>query len=407
MLYDCIVIGAGAAGLMAAGEAARQGLSVLALEGNRQPGAKLLLCGGGRCNATNVRVTEKDYYSSCRHTLRHVLRHFSTADAVKFFADNGAPLECADDGCYFSADNRARTVLDALLSFCRKNGVQMMCNNRVRSIEFKSDVFYVQGTQDVYAARTLLVATGGLSYPATGCDGSGYTFARHFGHRLIEPRPALTPLIAGDEAFSSLAGIVVPLRLSLWAQGRKLAVSEGPFLFTHNGFSGPSVLEIASAWLACRQEGGGLRADFFPSQKDEEIDFLLGHAPQPSLKNVITRSLPERLAVVLLALAKVDGRLPALSGRLTREEKRSLGTVLRALPLPVRDVAGYAKAEITSGGVDLKEVNGADLESRLQRGLFFAGEVLDVNGRIGGFNLHWAWASGVAAARAIIKRCGS
>ncbi len=407
MLYDCIVVGAGAAGLMAAGEVVHQGLSVLVLEGNRQPGAKLLLCGGGRCNATNVRVTEKDYYSSCRHTLKHVLRHFSTTDTLRFFAANGAPLECAEDGCYFSADNKARTVLDALLRYCQQGGVQLLCNNRVRSLEVQNGVFHVFGMQEVFTARTLLVATGGLSYPATGCDGSGYIFARNFGHKLVDPRPALTPFIAGDEVFSSLAGIVVPLRLSLWAQGRKLAVSEGPFLFTHNGFSGPSVLEIASAWLDCRQEGGELRADFFSSQKDEGIDFLLGHAPQPSLKNVITRTLPERLAVVLLALAKVDGRLPALSGRLTREEKRSLGTALRALPLPVRDVAGYAKAEITSGGVDLKEVKGADLESRFQEGLFFAGEVLDVNGRIGGFNLHWAWASGIAAARAITRRCRS
>jgi predicted Rossmann fold flavoprotein len=392
---------------MAAGEVVHQGLSVLVLEGNRQPGAKLLLCGGGRCNATNVRVTEKDYYSSCRHTLKHVLRHFSTTDTLRFFAANGAPLECAEDGCYFSADNKARTVLDALLRYCQQGGVQLLCNNRVRSLEVQNGVFHVFGMQEVFTARTLLVATGGLSYPATGCDGSGYIFARNFGHKLVDPRPALTPFIAGDEVFSSLAGIVVPLRLSLWAQGRKLAVSEGPFLFTHNGFSGPSVLEIASAWLDCRQEGGELRADFFSSQKDEGIDFLLGHAPQPSLKNVITRTLPERLAVVLLALAKVDGRLPALSGRLTREEKRSLGTALRALPLPVRDVAGYAKAEITSGGVDLKEVKGADLESRFQEGLFFAGEVLDVNGRIGGFNLHWAWASGIAAARAITRRCRS
>lgn len=407
MLYDCIIIGAGPAGLMAAGNMAREGLRVLVLEGSRQPGAKLLMCGGGRCNATNVRVTDKDYHSSCRHTLRHVLRHFSTADALGFFAGNGAPLECADDGCYFSADNKARTVLEALLSYARKSGAEIMCSNRVRSVAFKDDVFYIQGSPEVYSARNLLVATGGLSYPATGCDGSGYAFARHFGHNLIEPCPALTPLLAGNDVFAALAGIVVPLRLSLWAQGRKLAVREGPFLFTHNGFSGPVVLEIACDWLSCRQQGGELKADFFPSQNNEGVEFLLGQPPQPSLKNVITRILPERLAAVLLEQAKVDGSVPALSGRLTRKEKGSLGMVLRALPLPVRDVAGYAKAEITRGGVDLREVNGADLESRFQKGLFFAGEVLDVDGRIGGFNLHWAWASGVAAARAIIRRCRS
>jgi len=403
-IYDLIIVGAGAAGLMAAAEAGKLKLKVLVLEGKSEPGAKLLMCGGGRCNATNVKITEKDFSSGCEHTLRHVLKGFSTQDAVRFFERWRAPLELQDDGCYFSADGEARTVLKALLGAAAGNGAVLRYNSKVMSIAAQDGVFNVVVVDCIERARAVLITTGGLSYPATGSDGSGYKLAELFGHRLIPSRPALSPLVSPSDVFSSLSGIVVNVELSLWAEGRKLYRFCGPLLFTHHGFSGPVALEISRPWLDAKSKGGEIRVDFFPDSKEAGVEFCFEGAGQRSLKNILMAHLPERLVLILLHQAGVDAaRRPGMS-EVTKKDRQALERALRAFPLPVRDVIGYPRAEITSGGVDLNELKGASLESRLQEGLYFAGEVVDVDGRIGGFNLHWAWASAVSAARAIAKK---
>ncbi len=402
--YDLIIIGAGAAGLMAAAEGAKLKLKVLVLEGQKEPGTKLLMCGGGRCNATNVKVSEKDYHAGCAHTLRHVLKGFSTGDALGFFEQWGAPMALQEDGCYFSADNSARTVLKSLTGAAAGNGAQVRCGARVSSVAFQDGCFNVVAGGSVERARAVLVTTGGLSYPVTGSDGSGYQFAENFGHQVVATRPALTPLSTESEIFTSLSGIVVNAGLSLWVEHRKVHAVQGPLLFTHHGFSGPVALEISRAWIDARSRNGKVRADFFPDVKNDGVDFLFQGAGQKSLKNLLGTRLPERLVLILLGQAGVDGsKRPGMS-EVGKNDRHSLERVLRAFTLPVKDAAGYPKAEITAGGVDLKELKGASLESRLQEGLYFAGEVVDVDGRIGGFNLHWAWASGVSAARAIAKR---
>ncbi|MBF0388243.1 MAG: aminoacetone oxidase family FAD-binding enzyme [Candidatus Omnitrophica bacterium] len=398
--WDLIIVGAGAAGLMAAAEASRLKLKVLVLEGQKDPGLKLLMCGGGRCNATNVKVTDKDYSAGCAHTLRHVLKHFSSEDAVRFFEQWGAPLALQEDGCYFSADGNARTVLKALLSAAAAGGARLRTEARVTAITAQDGGFNVVVNEDCETTRRVLITTGGRSYPATGSDGSGYGFAECFGHRIIAPRPALTPLLAGAETFTSLSGIVVPAGLSLWAAGKKEHSVKGPLLFTHHGFSGPVALEMSRAWVDARARQGAVRVDFFPDERREGAEFLFQDEAQKSLKTCLAARLPERLAVALLHAAGVDGLKRPGKSEVSRSDRRALERVLRACPLPVKDTMGYAKAEITAGGVDLKELKGAALESRLQAGLYFAGEVLDVDGRIGGFNLHWAWASAAAAARA-------
>ncbi len=405
MVYDLIIIGGGAAGLMAAAEASRLKLRALVLEGGAHPGVKLLMCGGGRCNATHVKVTEKDYSCGCVHVLRHVLNGFSNQDAVRFFEQWGAPLALQDDGCYFSADGKARTVLSALLAAIRGNGAELRCGAKVHSIAVQDNIFNVTGGGFIEQARFVLVTTGGLSYPSTGSDGSGYVLAERFGHRLVPRRPALTPFITFGDVFASLSGIVVQVRLSLWVAGRKIKTIQGPLLFTHHGFSGPVALEMGRAWLDAHSSGGEVKADFLPELEADGLKVVFRAAGQRSLKNVLGELLPERLVVLLLSMASVDGlKRPGMS-ELTRDEKHSLERALRAETLPVKDTAGYAKAEITAGGVDLNELKGASLESRLQEGLYFAGEVVDVDGRIGGFNLQWAWSSAVSAVRAIARKC--
>jgi predicted Rossmann fold flavoprotein len=403
-VHDLIIIGAGAAGLMAAAEASRSGLDVLVLEGQREPGLKILISGGGRCNVTNARLSEKDYSSGCAHTLRHVLKTFTPAQAVDFFERWGAPLALQGTGEFFSADDKARTVRDALVRAAEEGGTRVACGWRVNSLAVQDGAFNVIGQELIECARAVLVTTGGLSYPATGSDGAGYSLAAMFGHKIVPTRPALTPFIASEDIFSNLTGIVVPVRLSLWAEGRKLRSVEGPLLFTHNGFSGPAPMEMSGHWLAFKDKPGcGVSVDFMPEMKGDGIEFLFDpSSAKRSVKNVVARFLPERLAAVLIESAGLDTRL--FSGELGQKDKKALAGLLRGCVLPIQGTMGYDKAEVTGGGVDLKELKGATLESRLQEGLYFAGEVVDVDGRIGGFNLHWAWASAVAAARAIAKK---
>ncbi|MBF0330973.1 MAG: aminoacetone oxidase family FAD-binding enzyme [Candidatus Omnitrophica bacterium] len=403
-INDLIIIGAGAAGLMAAAEASQAGLRVLVLEGQREPGLKILITGGGRCNVTNARISEKDFNAGCSHTLRHVLKTFPPRQAVDFFEKWGAPLALQETGEFFSGDNKARTVRDALIRAVEHGGARILCDRKVSAMATQDGQFNVVAGHDVFVGKNVLVTTGGLSYPATGSDGSGYHLAESFGHLILPTHPALVPLVAARQVLAHLSGITLPVRLALWAQGRKLKVIEGPLLFTHNGFSGPAPMEMAGPWLAVKaQTGSMINCDFLPQIKGDGIDFVLDPSvARRSVKNIISGFLPERLVLVLLEEAGVDSHRLAID--LSNEDKRSIGRMLRAYPLPVADVMGYSKAEVTAGGVDLKELKGATLESRLQQGLFFAGEVVDVDGRIGGFNLQWAWASGIAAARAIVKK---
>ena len=400
---DLIIVGGGAAGLMAAAEAGRLGRRALVLEGQPTPARKLLICGGGRCNATHARVSEADYGAGCRHTLRHVLKTWSVDDTLRFFADYGAPLRRQKDDQYFSADDRARTVLDALLAAVGAGGAELRCDAKVRGVRAEADGFAVELGGETLRAPTLLLTTGGLSYPTLGSDGDGYAFARAFGHAIVPTRPALAPLVASEPVYKNLSGVSTDVRLTLRADGRRLAVADGPLLFTHRGFSGPAVLAISRDWTDARPDGR-LHADFLPDLPGDGLADLLDGSGRRTLRTVLKTRLPERLADRLIERADLDGA--ARIGDLRKAERARLATILRDLPLPVSADGGWAKAEVTAGGVDLKSVRGAALESRHRPGLFFAGEVLDVDGRLGGFNLQWAWASGVAAARGAVARLG-
>lgn len=396
--YDLIIIGAGAAGLMAAQEAARFGLSVLVLEGKPSAGGKILLSGGGRCNATNAVVTEKDFNSGCPRTVRHVLEHFPPDKAVRFFEERGAPLKLEEDGKYFSSAGDAGVILRALLRAAEDAGAWIEYQRRVESVRCHDGLFRVAGNRFASEGRSLLIATGGLSYPATGSDGFGHALAKQFGHRIVPLIPALTSFKTNDALWRSLSGMAVPVRLTLWAGGRKVIEKEGPLLFTHEGFSGPVVLDMSRHWgVAQMEKDVGITIDFLP--QGPELHFKRRH-----LKNAFAEVLPQRLVEVLLKKTQINGTKQYFNMRAAQRDM--LDKILRSCPLPVSGVMGWGKAEVTAGGVDLNELKGASLESKPQSGLFFTGEVLDVDGRVGGFNLHWAWASGVAAASGVLKRKG-
>jgi predicted Rossmann fold flavoprotein len=407
MIWDVAIAGAGAAGLMAAIGCRRQGLAVLLLDSKEKIGAKILMSGGTRCNVTNQRVSDRDFETETRHSVRHVLAHFSPEDAVRFFRGLGVRVIPEAGGKFFPSTHSARTVLNALLREIMRLGVRLEAPRKVTEVRAEGGVFTLRGAGFSHRARNVILATGGLSYPGTGSDGSGYPMAQSFGHSLIPTSPALTPLVTDDLDWKQLTGISLPVRLTLRVAGKIRNVGEGDFLFTHFGFSGPSVLDMSRHWI--RSEGEKkLEANFLPAEKEDAFRTLLAEAGQKtaakSLRSFLAERLPERLVETLLAKHALARDL-ALA-RLKREDRERLLRALFHAPLSVTAAVGYVKAEVTAGGVDFREVDASTLESKLQPGLFFAGEILDVDGHIGGYNFQWAWASGVVAARGVAKRCG-
>ena len=404
--WDVIIIGAGPAGLMAAIPCAEGGLRTLVLDSQKTIGAKLLLSGGGRCNVTNLKVSEKDYQTGGPRTVRNILRSFPPERTLAFFKELGVEMILEEGTKYFPEQQSAKVILQALLQVSQRAGVIIQTGKRVKTVFKERKIFRVLGEDFECSAKTLVIATGGLSYPGTGSDGSGYTLAKSLGHRIVPTTPALTPFITEDPGWKTLAGITLPVRLSVIADGKKVARSEGAFLFTHRGFSGPAVLDISGPWLRSQAEQKDLIVNFLPAHREADLSaewarWVTKH-PDRSWKRSLTQYFPERLAEVLLKKSRIDPR-----SRLDQVSKRERESFIRSLlycPLEVSGTQGYEKAEATAGGVDLQEVDAKTLESNLCAKLFFAGEILDVDGRIGGFNFQWAWASGTVVGQAINRK---
>lgn len=404
--WDVIIIGAGPAGLMAAIPCAESGLRTLILDSQPTIGAKLLISGGGRCNVTNVEVTENDYQSGAPRTVRNILRAFPPERTLTFFKEIGVEMVVEEGTKYFPREQSAKFLLQALLQLVCRVGVIIQTGKKVKAVSKDDQTFHVSGEGFEYTARTLVIATGGLSYPGTGSDGSGYALAKAFGHKITSTTPALTPLMSDDPDWTGLAGITLPVKLSMVADGKKTAQSEGALLFTHTGFSGPAVLDISGPWLRTEAKEKSLAVNFLPDRRESDLpgEWTRWNAEYPDRgwKRLLTRYVPERLAEVLLKKAGVDPQ--SRFDQISRVERESLIRLLFNFPLHVSGAFGYEKAEVTSGGVDLEKVDSKTLESTVCPRLFFAGEVLDVDGRIGGFNFQWAWASGTVVGRTIVER---
>ncbi len=409
MIWDVTVVGAGAAGLMTAIMAKRAGIpSVLLLDSKARIGAKILMSGGTRCNVTNQSITEKDFHTEQKNILKSVLKFFPSEKAVDFFKGLGVEVVLEEGGKYFPETHSGRTILEVLTREVERLGIRLENPRKVTQLRYRDSLFEVAGNDFSYQTRLVVLTTGGLSYPATGSDGGGYEIAKTFGHRIVNTAPSLTPLCSKDRDFQKLSGLSLPARLTLWADGVKSAVYEGDFLFTHFGFSGPVVLNISRHWIREKEKQHEVRleASFVPTEKEESFreTFLqqVSKNPNKTLKNFLTRYLPQRLAEAFLKKAGLpeDG----FFHQVKKEQRQMLRKFLFACPLEIQGTLGYQKAEVTAGGVDLAGVERQTLESKLQPGLFFAGEILDVDGRIGGFNFQWAWSSAAVVAAGLAKK---
>lgn len=398
-----VIIGAGAAGLMAAIWAADGPRPVLLLEGSDRPGKKILISGGGRCNVLPAKAEPEDFHTDgSLHTLAKILRAWPQDQVRGFFEEAlGVPLALeAESGKLFPAANRAQAVLDALLGAARLGGVALHTGARVADLRPDGSGWRVvlEDGRALLAGRVVL-ATGGLSVPATGSDGAGLQIAKGLGHTVIPPYPALAPLTSDTPAHHALAGLSLPVSLSTpLPGGKRLCHTAGGFLFTHRGYSGPAVLNISH--LAVRSTlVTGPRAPIWVQWTGlgaAAWDALLRTRKGP-LFPLLRDPLSGRLAQLLLAetgLSEVEG------SQLRREDRGRLVEALTHYELPWTGHEGFKTAEVTGGGIPLNEVDPATLESRIVPGLYLCGEMLDAFGPIGGYNFLWAWVTGRIAGQA-------
>ncbi|MFP5237401.1 MAG: NAD(P)/FAD-dependent oxidoreductase [Acidobacteriota bacterium] len=395
--FDVVVIGAGAAGLMCAAQAGQRGRRVALLEHNAQPGRKILISGGGRCNFTNLHCAPDRFLSENPHFAKSALALYEPRHFIELVERYGIAWHEKTLGQLF-CDRSAVQILDMLRAECGRGKVELVLNARDVKIERGSDGFTVECAQGELRAGAVVIATGGLSIPKLGATGFGYDVARQFGLRIVPPRPALVPLVlGGDEArWTELAGVSAEVVAHAGeTKGRRAAPRfREKMLVTHRGLSGPAVLQASSYWRA----GEALTMDFAPglAAKAKLLGPLLEQGARrdvAAMRQALHAVLPQRLAAFLAEAGAPEGwtnaALEAAERRLRAWEFHPVGT------------EGFEKAEVTAGGVNTDDLQARTMEARNVPGLFFIGEVVDVTGHLGGFNFQWAWASAMAAARAL------
>ncbi|MBF0460230.1 MAG: NAD(P)/FAD-dependent oxidoreductase [Magnetococcales bacterium] len=385
--WDVIILGAGAAGLLCAGEASRRGRRVLVVDHAAQPGAKIRVSGGGHCNVTNRNLGKEHYLSAHPGFCVAALRQFGADAMLERLAQAGIAVEERDGGQYF-CQGSAQQVVALLLAACAAGRVTFSLGNAVQHAERTANGFTVQTRAGPVHGSALVVATGGLSFPKLGASDLGYRLARHWGLPVVPTRPALVPLRVAHTGFlaaESLAGVAV----DACVRYQKTRFS-GPLLFTHRGLSGPVVLQISSYW----QIGESLQIDLAPGVELGQLfrQARLDH-PRQEVATVLAGVLPKRLTQALVTHLGVTGRMAEVADTRLRQ---LVDAVHRWVVTP-EGSEGYRTAEVTAGGVDTGILSPKTMECRTMPGLYFIGEVVDVTGQLGGYNLQWAWSSGYAA----------
>ncbi len=385
MRHDVLILGAGPAGLTAAYHAAAAGKRVLILDKAPRPGAKLLLAGGGKRNVTNRHVESSDYVGENPAFAGYALQRVNPDAVLRELRGAGIPLEEREHGRIFCAIS-TRALLDLLLARLPRERCTVRANSQVKEVGHAVGLFHVACGSETWSAPRLVMATGSPAWPQCGADDSGLRLARALGHRVVPPRPVLVPLVMPPNwRLAGLSGISLPASVACAVPGSPVFTDS--FLFTHKGASGPAVLQISCWW----RNNAALTIDFLPGENAESIlDAATGKATPLSL---FSRRLPERLCAALFDPALARRRAAELS---RRQRTAMAEGVHRHTVTPLRS-EGLGKAEAAAGGVDVSDVDPLTMESRRVPGLFFCGEILDVTGRLGGYNLHWAWASGTVA----------
>ena len=423
--WDLIVIGAGAAGLFAAMTAAERGLNVLLLEKNRRPGVKILMSGGTRCNLTNarglrsldcisgpidpaispaicqgVRAIQYAFTPEAARFLAPSLKAFDVDSTVRWFESAGLPTKIEENGKIFPLSDRAADVLSVLETATKRVGAKIAINQAVTGIAFNdsNNTFEIQTTTDLHYAKNIVLCTGGKSFPGCGTSGDGYAMAAHFGHTIIDTKPALVPIVVTADWVRDLKGITLPdvLVKVVSPDGQVTDQRRESVLFAHFGLTGPAILDISRGLARLGAlKGWHLQFDLVPDLKPEQLDqdfITRSRQGRVTVGRLLPESLPNRVKDQVLEVCGISNN--AIAAELPKEKRKLLIATLKGLNLPIQGTLGFEKAEVTSGGVALSEVDPKTLESKLRTGLFLIGEVLDIDGRIGGYNFQAAWSMG-------------
>jgi predicted Rossmann fold flavoprotein len=387
--YDAIVLGAGAAGLFCAATAGQRGKRVLLIEHADQPGKKILISGGGRCNFTNIHTAPDRYLSQNPHFAKSALSRYTAHDFLALVESHGIAWHEKTLGQLF-CDGSARQIVSMLLDECAKGGVDIRCGEGVATVEHADGRYRVTCGGRTASAPALVIATGGPSIPKMGATGFAYDLARQFGLKVVQPRPALVPLtLPGEDAlFRELSGVST----EVIARCGKAAFREAA-LFTHRGLSGPAILQVSSYW----QRGDTVTAQFLPDRAEGWLRALKRERPKASLRKALAEVLPDRLAEALCERLGLAGDL----GNLADKSLAAAEARLARWPFVPDGSEGFAKAEVTAGGIDTRGLSSKTMEAGKVPGLYAIGEAVDVTGWLGGYNFQWAWASAQAAGLAI------
>jgi predicted Rossmann fold flavoprotein len=410
-VHDVAVVGAGAAGLAAsifAAEAAtRDGHAqrIVLLDGAKTIGAKILVSGGGRCNVTHEVVSPIDFFGN-RRIIKNVLAALPVEHTVAWFASLGVNLKREETGKLFPVTDKARTILHALVNRCHTLGARIRSDHRVIGIEKSPETgFILQHSHGTLHAKKVILATGGRSIPKSGSDGFGYSLAVRLGHHVTATVPALVPLMLDDQMFhKTLSGLSQNVALTTAVTGRVVDHRTGSLLWTHFGISGPVVMDASRFWTLGHEQGETVEVhgNFLPGQTQEQAkSWLMEQAasnPRRSLLKTWGQQIPERFAEALCSYIECDPKTAI--AQLSRKDRDRLLAALTKFRFHIVQDRGWNYAEVTAGGVPLEEINYQTMESKLVPGLYLIGEILDCDGRIGGFNFQWAWTTGLLAGRA-------
>jgi len=401
---DVIVVGGGAAGLIAAISAAGAGADVTILERNPRVGKKILATGNGRCNFTNIYADTKYYNGNNPEFVRGALSVFTVRDTIRFFEKLGIEHKVEDNGKVFPMSDQASSILDVLLYELNDKNINVVCDCMVTNITKKGDDFIISTENgDTFAARSVILATGGKAMPSSGSDGNGYDLAKKLGHRITDIFPALVQIMLEGSFFKRIEGVKIEGTAEIIYKNKSVAKDRGDILFANYGVSGPPVLQIS------RKAG-----ELLNSGKEAYVKITLMDMPEERLRNILDRRYKDlrdkpldtsfigfvnkRLIPVMLTEAGIDNiRKPV--AELSEKEKESIIKILTDWRFKIRGTKSWPSAQVTAGGIETGDIDEYTMESRLVRGLFFAGEIMDIDGLCGGFNLQWAWSSGYVAGK--------
>ncbi len=413
--FDLAVIGGGPAGMMAAGQAAELGARVVLLEKNNQLGTKLLITGKGKCNLTNAEESLRRFlesYGKSKNFFRPALYNFSNQDVVSFFEKRGVKTKVERGGRIFPISDRAKDVLSCLERYLKKSDAEIKFNSSVRRIVAKTnnngtkkiERLILKNGKSIFA-ENFVIATGGKSYPKTGSTGDGYRWAEQLGHTLVEPKPALTPIATKEKWVKKLEGLSLKnVEVSLWnssknKQNKKLASFFGEALFISEGLSGPTVLNLSKKISESDEKDLKIKIDFKPGLDHQKLDKRIQRDfleyKNKQFKNSLEKLLPKKLIPTIIWRSEIEPEKKV--NKISKIERKKIVKLLKEFELEVKELVGFEKAIITSGGVKLSEVESKTMKSRIVNNLYFAGEVLDIDGPTGGFNLQVAWSTGFLA----------